>query len=101
MSATYHPIQPITHQRDIFPQPITALCFDPVSDTLWTGQNSGSIISYYSAQGVRGVTFPVGGGLAVKNIVASDANVRASGLSSDGVGAWSKGGVNKWFYRCA
>lgn len=99
MTSTYHPIPPITHQRDIFPQPVTSICFDPVSDTLWTGYNSGNVVAYYSAQGMRGVTFPVGGDLAVKNIIVNDSHVRAAGISSDGVGAWGKGGVNKWFYR--
>lgn len=99
MAVTYHPIPLITHQRDIFPQPITALCFDPVSDTLWSGNNSGRITAYYSAQGNSGVTYPVGGDLAVKGIVAGDSLVRASGISSNGIGAWTKGGVNKWFFR--
>ncbi|PSS06529.1 hypothetical protein PHLCEN_2v3677 [Hermanssonia centrifuga] len=99
MSSTYHLIPPITHERDIFPQPITSLCFDPISDTLWSGNNSGNVVAYYTAQGVRGVTFPVGGDLGIKNIIASDSNVRAAGIASNGVGAWSKGGVNKWFYR--
>ncbi|KAI0703544.1 PAB-dependent poly-A-specific ribonuclease subunit PAN2 [Cytidiella melzeri] len=99
MSSTYHPIPPNTHQRNVFPQPITALSFDPVSDTLWTGNNSGTITSYYTAQGIRGVTFPVGGDLAVKSIIASDSLVRATGVSSNGIGAWGKGGVNKWYYR--
>ena len=99
MTSDYHPIPPITHQRDVFPQPITCISFDHVSDTLWTGNNSGSVVAYYSAQGMRGVMFPVGGNLAVKNIIASDSSVRAAGISSSGIGAWGKGGINKWFYR--
>lgn len=99
MASTYRIIHPITPPANIYPQPITALSFDPISDTLWTGSNSGGIAAYYSAQGVRGVVFPVGGDLAVKDIMASDSNVRAFGVSSNGVGAWSKGGINKWFYR--
>ena len=99
MTSNYHPIPPITHQRDIFPQPVTSICFDPVSDTLWAGYNSGSVVAYYSAQGMRGVTFPVGGSLAVKNLIASDSTVRAAGIASNGIGAWGKGGMNKWFYR--
>lgn len=99
MAATYHEIHPITHQQEIYPQPITALCFDPVSDTLWSGNNSGMVTAYYSAQGMRGVTYPIGGDLAVKGIIASDSTVRAAGISSNGIGAWTKGGVNKWFFR--
>lgn len=99
MSLTYHVIAPNTHQRDVFPQPITALSFDPVSDTLWAGNNSGIVTAYHTAQGIRGVTFPVGGDLAVKAIIASDSNVRASGVSSSGLGAWGKGGVNKWYHK--
>ncbi|CCM05048.1 uncharacterized protein FIBRA_07250 [Fibroporia radiculosa] len=99
MATQYRTIAPITYQRDVFPQPITALSFDPVSDTLWTGNNSGYVVAYYTSQGMRGVTFPVGGGLAVKKISAMDSNVRAFGLASEGIGAWSKGGMNKWFHR--
>jgi PAB-dependent poly(A)-specific ribonuclease subunit 2 len=99
MSSTYHAIPPITHQHDIFPQPITALCFDPVSDTLWSGNNSGTVTAYYSARGIRGVNYRVGGDLAVKTIVASDSTVRAAGISSNGIGAWTKGGANKWYFR--
>ena len=99
MSLTYHPITPILPSPDIFPSSVTALSFDPVSDTLWAGSNAGIVSAYYSAQGIRGVTFPIGGGLAVKSLIAGDSTVRATGLSSDGVGAWTKGGANKWFYR--
>lgn len=101
MATKYRQIAPITYQRDIFPTPFTALAFDPSSDTLWTGVNSGSIVAYYTPQGMRGVTYPVGGGLAVKKIVASNSNIRAFGVASLGVAAWGKGGVNKWNQRCA
>ena len=99
MTQTYHPIPPITHQQNIFPQPITALCFDPVSDAIWAGNNSGTVTAYYTAQGIRGVSYPVGGDLAIKTIVASDTTVRAAGISSNGIGAWTKGGANKWYFR--
>ena len=99
MASTYHIIPPITHQRDLYLQPITALCFDPVSDTLWSGNNSGIVAAYYSARGMRGVSYRVGGNLAVKGIIAGDSLVRGFGISSGGIGAWTKGGVNKWFYR--
>ncbi|KAI0792843.1 ubiquitin carboxyl-terminal hydrolase-domain-containing protein [Abortiporus biennis] len=99
MSTTYHQTSPINPHGTVYPTPLTALAFDPLSDTLWTGSNSGSIVAYYSARGVRGVAFPIGGNLAVKDIVATDSNIRAFGVASDGIGAWSKGGVNKWFYR--
>jgi len=99
MATTYRQIAPITYQRDVFPQPVTALAFDPVSDTLWTGLNSGIVMAYYTPQGMRGVTFPIGGGLAVKRIAAGDSTVRAFGVASESVGAWGKGGVNKWNHR--
>ncbi|KAA1471282.1 PAB-dependent poly-A-specific ribonuclease subunit PAN2 [Dentipellis sp. KUC8613] len=100
MSATaYRPTAPITLQRDIASQPITALSFDPVSDTLWTGTNSGHVTAYYTPRGLRGVTFPVGGHLAVKKLLADENYVRACGVASEGVGSWSKGGVNKWYFR--
>ncbi|KAF7294679.1 PAN2-PAN3 deadenylation complex catalytic subunit PAN2 [Mycena indigotica] len=62
------------------PQPVTALCFDPVSDTLWTGSNSGRIAAFYGAQGQPGY-------------------VRGLGVSGQGLGTWTKGGMNKWFCR--
>ncbi|KAF9821597.1 hypothetical protein IEO21_00443 [Rhodonia placenta] len=101
MSSRYRPLDTITYQRDIFPEAITALQFDPVSDTLWAGTNSGYVSAYYTFHGLRGVSFPVGGGLAVKNISATDSVVRAFALASEGIGTWTKGGMNKWFYRYA
>ncbi|VDB99948.1 unnamed protein product [Peniophora sp. CBMAI 1063] len=95
---TYTPLPPIVPYT-AFPQPITALSFDPVSDTLWTGNNAGTIAAYYSAHGLRGVSFKVGGNLAVKKLVADESVVKACAVSGEGVGAWSKGGVNKWYYR--
>ncbi|THH31551.1 hypothetical protein EUX98_g2646 [Antrodiella citrinella] len=99
MSATYHLLDPITPTADSYPQPITALAFDPLSDTLWTGNNSGSIVARHSAQGIRGVSFPVGGTLAVRDIISTDSNIRAYGVGGNGIGAWGKGGVNKWYYH--
>ncbi|KAF7305131.1 PAN2-PAN3 deadenylation complex catalytic subunit PAN2 [Mycena kentingensis (nom. inval.)] len=81
------------------PQPITALCFDPVSDCLWTGSNTGRIAAYYGAQGQPGVSFPVGGTLAVRKLIAGESYVRGIGVSGQGLGTWTKGGVNKWFCR--
>jgi PAB-dependent poly(A)-specific ribonuclease subunit 2 len=99
MPTTYRPIPPITHQRDIYAQPVTALSFDPVSDTLWSGSNVGNVIAYYGARGTRGVSFPVGGSLAVKKILSGDNYVRSHGVGSEGVGSWGKGGINKWYFR--
>ncbi|KAK7689093.1 hypothetical protein QCA50_007784 [Cerrena zonata] len=100
MSTLYHAIPPIAPGVDLFPIPVTALAFDPLSDTLWTGSDDGKIVAYHGTQGMRGVVFPVGGNYTVQNIIATDASVRAFGVSSDGLGAWTRGGVNKWFYRC-
>jgi hypothetical protein len=97
---TYRTLVPIA-QHDAIPQAITALSFDPTSDTLWSGTNSGDVTAYYTAQGLRGVSFPVGGGLAVNKVISDETQVRAQGVAGEGVGAWSKGGVNKWYYRCA
>lgn len=97
--ATYRPAVPITPQHDAFPQVVTALSFDLVSDTLWAGTNTGNVTAYYTPRGVRGVSFPVGGGLAVNKVVADETQVRACGAAAEGVGAWSRGGVNKWYYR--
>ncbi len=101
MSAqTYRPLVPIA-QHDTVSQAITALSFDPTSDTLWSGTNSGKVTAYYTPQGIRGVSFPVGGGLPVNKVIADETQVRAQGIAGEGVGAWSKGGANRWYYRCA
>ncbi|KAJ7168294.1 ubiquitin carboxyl-terminal hydrolase-domain-containing protein [Mycena crocata] len=97
MATSYRPITPITLSG--YPQPVTALSFDPVSDTLWTGSNSGSITAYYGTRGARGVSFPVGGSLAVSKMIAGENCVRALGVAGEGLGSWSKGGVNKWYCR--
>ncbi|KAJ6488514.1 ubiquitin carboxyl-terminal hydrolase-domain-containing protein [Mycena vitilis] len=97
MATSYRPITPITVSD--YPQPVTALSFDPVSDTLWVGSNSGGIAAYHGTQGVRGVSFQVGGQLAVSKILAGENYVRAMGVAGEGLGSWTKGGVNKWFCR--
>jgi PAB-dependent poly(A)-specific ribonuclease subunit 2 len=98
MSAlTYNPLPPLHHSRD--GQPITTLSFDPVQDTLWAGSNSGVVSACYGIRGLKGVAFPVGSKFAVKKVVAGDRFVRASGIDTKGLGTWSKGGVNKWYFR--
>ncbi|OSC96358.1 hypothetical protein PYCCODRAFT_1481973 [Trametes coccinea BRFM310] len=99
MSTTYHQIPSLTYQRDVLPQPITALSFDPVSDILWSGTNSGHVCANYTPQGLRGVHYPVGGRYAVKKILATDTNVLACGVTSEGLGAWGKGGINNWYFK--
>jgi PAB-dependent poly(A)-specific ribonuclease subunit 2 len=101
MSTTYRPTAPLTYQRDLFPQPVTALSFDPVSDSLWAGLASGQVVALHSPRGLRGVSFPVGGAMAVKKLGAGETYVRALGMAGVGVGQWSKGGVNKWHHRYA
>lgn len=99
MATTYRSIAPIGTQRDLYAQPVTALAFDTASDTLWTGNNVGSVVAFYGTAGHRGVAFPVGGDLAVKKILTGDRYVRALGAAGRGVGQWSKGGVNQWYHR--
>lgn len=95
--STYRPTdRTITHE---YHQPITSLAFDPVSDILWTGSSSGAVAAYCTPQAIRGVSFPVGGGQPVHKLVAGDTYVRALGLAGQGVGSWTKGGVNKWYFR--
>ena len=98
MSTAYRITTQISTLHD-YAQPVTALSFDPVSDTLWSGTNAGTVIALHTVQGLRGVSFPVGGGLGVKQIVAGDNYVRALGIAGEGVGSWAKGGMNKWFFR--
>ena len=92
----YRPAIPIASNG----QPVTALAFDPVSDTIWAGDNSGVVCALHSVHGIRGVSFPVGGALPVKQLAVADNHVRALGLAGHGVGAWAKGGMNKWYFRC-
>lgn len=92
----YRSIAPVaTHA-----QPVTALAFDPVSDSLWTGDHAGTVLALHSVYAVRGVSFPVGGTLPVKQLTVADNHVRALGLTGHGLGAWAKGGMNKWYFRC-
>ncbi|OJA15705.1 hypothetical protein AZE42_08691 [Rhizopogon vesiculosus] len=99
MSTAYRITMPIATLHD-YVQPVTALSFDPVSDTLWSGTNAGTVIALHTVQGLRGVSFPVAGEpAAVKQIVAGDNYVRALGVAGEGIGSWAKGGMNKWFFR--
>lgn len=99
MVSPYRAIQPITTLYDTYGQPVTALSFDPVSDSIWAGIDSGIVIALHTVEGVRGVSFPVGGGLAVKHLVVGSNFVRAFGQAGEGVGSWAKGGMNKWYFR--
>jgi PAB-dependent poly(A)-specific ribonuclease subunit 2 len=96
MAATYRPAASLTHLQQTG-QPVTAVSFDPVSDILWAGFNTGNVVALYTPRGMRGVGFPVGGDLAVKKIIAGDQYVRAVGLASEGIGQWGKGGRNQWY----
>lgn len=99
-STSYKPISSIAPSSlSGFGSAVTALSFDPVSDILWTGSSSGSVSACYGTQGVRGVSFRVGGDTAVKKIIAGDNYTQALGTVNAGFGSWSKGGMNKWFFR--
>lgn len=82
-----------------FAQPITALSFDPVSDILWAGLNSGVVTAYLGRQVARGPSFRIGGKLSVKKIIAGDNHVNAADNGNEILGSWTKGGVNKWHLR--
>lgn len=99
MSNSYRPIQPISTSLNGFAQSATSLSFDPVSDVLWAGLNSGTIVAHIGVQGIRGPIFRVGSDLGVKKILAGDNYVHGMGNSNEGLGSWSKGGINKWFLR--
>lgn len=77
----------------------TALSFDPVSDILWAGINSGTVIAYLGAQGVRGPNIRVGSNLSVKKVIAGDNYVHAADNANGCMGSWTKGGVGKWVFR--
>jgi len=96
MSTTYQPTASLTLLQQ-HGQPVTTISFDPVSDILWAGTNTGNVVALYTPRGMRGVGFRVGGDLAVKKIISGDQYVRAVG--SEGVGQWGKGGRNQWYHR--
>ena len=48
---------------------------------------------------MRGVHYPVGGRLGVKKILATESNIIACGVAGEGIGAWSKGGMNAWYFK--
>jgi PAB-dependent poly(A)-specific ribonuclease subunit 2 len=96
MTNVYHALPPIT---PTYPQSSTAIAFDPVSDILWTGSTLGNVTAYYGSRGLRGVSFPVGGGLPINKIIAGDSQVLACGHGGNGLGSWAKGGMNKWYHQ--
>ncbi|EJD46063.1 hypothetical protein AURDEDRAFT_87257 [Auricularia subglabra TFB-10046 SS5] len=96
---SYQSATPIVHFYETYPQPVTALSFDPVSDTLWAGTQTGQVAAFHSSH-QRSVCFPTTkrdqGGL-VRRIHATETHVRAlSSVAGAGMGAWSKGAVPKW-----
>jgi PAB-dependent poly(A)-specific ribonuclease subunit 2 len=99
MPGVYATIPPISSSSNGFAQPITALSFDPVSDILWAGLNSGVVTAYLGRQSVRGPCFRIGGSLSVKKMIAGDNHVLAADNANKILGSWTKGGVNKWHFR--
>lgn len=95
-SSVYHQQAPFGAQM-AFPQPITSLSFDPISDTLWAGNTSGLVHAYHGSTRLRGVSYFVARGDPIKKIIASETVVHASASSS--IGSWAKGGINKWYHQ--
>ncbi|KAF8333955.1 ubiquitin carboxyl-terminal hydrolase-domain-containing protein [Cantharellus anzutake] len=95
--SSYHPLQPLV-PRD-YPQVVTSLSFDPVSDALWAGHASGTVCMYHGLIRVQGVSFVVGRGTPVQKLLLSDNTVTA--CSSSGIGVWGKGGANKWYHQAS
>ncbi|KAJ3968349.1 ubiquitin carboxyl-terminal hydrolase-domain-containing protein [Lentinula raphanica] len=96
MSTYKHTLAPIVVHA--YPHPISALSFDPVSDALWVGSGNGYVSAHYGIQGLRGVCFKAGD-LPVLKVIADESSVKSASAGGDGVGAWVKGGMNKWFYN--
>ncbi|KAH8833946.1 ubiquitin carboxyl-terminal hydrolase-domain-containing protein [Flagelloscypha sp. PMI_526] len=88
----FQPIPPLSIPG--FQQSVTALSFDPVSDTLWAGSSNGYVHAIHSTQNLHNITFPVGKRSATRKVISSDSIVRA--ITGGGIGSWSKGGMNKW-----
>ena len=75
MSGYKHSFAPIIVHA--FPQPISALSFDPVSDALWVGSGNGYVSAHYSIQALRGVCFKAGD-LPVLKISTDENSVKAA-----------------------
>jgi hypothetical protein len=93
--SSYHPLPPLVPRN--YPQIVTSLSFDPVSDALWAGHASGTVCMYHGLTRVQGVSFVVGRGTPAQKLLLSDNTITA--CSSSGVGVWGKGGVNKWYHQ--
>ena len=89
---SYTVLQPLIHPRHL---PISSLSFDHDSDVLWSGSSTGSITAHYPTP-VRGVTYPASReSHQVTKVDASEKDVKA--ICESGIGAWSKGGMNRWY----
>jgi len=97
MANTYSITAPITYQQDVYASQISTLAFDPVSDVLWAGNGLGQVAAFYRNR-MRGVAFPVGKNY-VSSLYARENQVYAMTMEGQGLGAWTKGGVNIWQYR--
>lgn len=98
MAQTYSITAPITFQQSTYPSQISALSFDSLSDVLWAGNGLGQVVAYYRNR-MRGVAFPVGDNY-ISSLSISDSQIYAMTIAGQGLGAWGRGGVNKWHYRC-
>ena len=77
-------------------QAISSVAFDPVSDVLWSGTSLGSVTAHYPSN-TPGVRFrATTKGHQVTKIATTEKDVKA--VTESGIGAWGKGGVNRWFY---
>ncbi|KZT59790.1 hypothetical protein CALCODRAFT_176596 [Calocera cornea HHB12733] len=94
--STYHTIPPLS----LSPEPVSALAFDPFSDTLWSGSNSG-IVSCYNGLEPSEVRYPLTGNPTpppgIQRIIVTDKEIRS--LCSAGVGGRTRGGASRWYYR--
>ncbi|KAF5379932.1 hypothetical protein D9757_007171 [Collybiopsis confluens] len=101
MSGYKHSLAPVLVHA--YPQPISSLSFDPVSDALWVGSGNGYVSAHHSIQGLRGVCFKAGDFPVIK-LTADENSIRAASGGGDGngngAGSWAKGGMNKWYHGC-
>lgn len=82
----------LTHKQ----QPISALVFDPVSDALWSGTASGYVAAQYPTNAAGIAYMATTQGHPVVKLAATEKDVKA--ITESGMGAWGKGGVNKWYH---
>jgi len=80
---------------------VSSISFDPFSELLWVGSNSGQLISHYSSSLQRYTSFPCHGTALkpspTKDILVDNGNILT--LGNDGIRCGNRRGVGRWSLR--